>query len=187
MVIFGALHVVALALGVMLFMLFLRSDSTSSWKPPEDEEGGGGGGNDRLPSSKPKPRPTGGVPLPDAEPSRTRLRDHSKLARRAPAPAAPAGASAAPRRTPGAAGVTGLSRPPSSAIGSDSASSSTPPPVSGPSRRTRTHWTTGSDVARAPRDARGPDPAGEREPRARLVVEDLDPARARAARRSARA
>ena len=79
MVIFGALHVVALVLGVVLFMMFLRSDTTSSWKPPEDEEGGGGGGNDRLPTSKPKPRPTGGVPLPDADPARTRLRDHSKL------------------------------------------------------------------------------------------------------------
>ena len=39
MVIFGALHVIALALGVVLFMMFLRSDSTSSWKPPEDDEG----------------------------------------------------------------------------------------------------------------------------------------------------
>ena len=79
MVIFGALHVIALALGVVLFMMFLRSDATSSWKPPEEDEGGGGGGNDRLPSSKPKPRPSGGVPLPDAVPSRTRLRDHGKL------------------------------------------------------------------------------------------------------------
>ena len=68
MVIFGALHVIALVLGVVLFMMFLRSDTTSSWKPPEDDDGGGGGGNDRLPST-PKPRPTGGIPLPDAEPA----------------------------------------------------------------------------------------------------------------------
>jgi len=78
MVIFGALHVIALALGVVLFMMFLRSDSTSSWKPPEDDEGGGGGGNDRLPS-RPKPKPTGGIPLPDADPARARLRGHGKL------------------------------------------------------------------------------------------------------------
>ena len=78
MVIFGALHLVALALGVVLFMMFLRSDSTSSWKPPEDDEGGGGGGNDRLPST-PKPKPTGGVPLPDADPARARLRGPGKL------------------------------------------------------------------------------------------------------------
>src|SRR5215216_4583048 len=75
MVIFGALHVIALALGVVLFMMFLRSDATSSWKPPEDEEGGG---DDRLPSTL-KPRPTGGVPLPDADPARARLRGHGKL------------------------------------------------------------------------------------------------------------
>jgi hypothetical protein len=95
MVIFGALHLVALALGVVLFMMFLRSDATSSWKPPEDDEGGGGGGNDRLPS-KPKPKPTGGIPLPDADPARARLRGHEKLRdahprplRREPHPAPP--------------------------------------------------------------------------------------------------
>jgi hypothetical protein len=85
MVIFGALHVIALALGVVLFMMFLRSDSTSSWKPPEDDEGGGGGGNDRLPS-RPKPKPTGGVPLPDADPARVRLRGHGKLRDALPPP-----------------------------------------------------------------------------------------------------
>jgi len=78
MVIFGALHVIALALGVVLFMMFLRSDTTTSWKPPEEDEDGGGGGNDRLPST-PKPKPTGGVPLPDADPARARLRGHGKL------------------------------------------------------------------------------------------------------------
>jgi hypothetical protein len=86
MVIFGALHIIALALGVVLFMMFLRSDSTTSWKPPEDDEGGGGGGNDRLPSSTPKPKPTGGVPLPDADPARARLRGHEKLRDARPRP-----------------------------------------------------------------------------------------------------
>ena len=75
MVIFGALHLVALALGVVLFMMFLRSDSTSSWKPPEEDEGGGGGGNDRVPSSKPTRRLSGGIPLPNAEQALTRLWD----------------------------------------------------------------------------------------------------------------
>ena len=100
MVIFGALHVVALVLGVVLFMMFLRSDSTSSWKPPEDEEGGGGGGNDRLPSSKPKPRPTGGVPLPDADPARARLRDHSRLRDAYPRPLRRPAHPHTPQRTP---------------------------------------------------------------------------------------
>ena len=73
MVIFGALHVVALVLGALLFYMFLRSDTTSTWRPPDDDDGGGGGGNDRLPP-RPKPRPSGGVPLPDAVQSSRRLR-----------------------------------------------------------------------------------------------------------------
>jgi hypothetical protein len=100
MVIFGALHVVALVLGVVLFMMFLRSDATSSWKPPEEDEGGGGGGNDRLPASKPKPRPSGGVPLPDAEPARTRLRDHTKLRDAQPRPLRRPVHPQTPQRTP---------------------------------------------------------------------------------------
>ena len=48
MLIFGTLHLIAVALGVGLFVMFLRSETTQPWKPP-DEEDGGGGGNDRLP------------------------------------------------------------------------------------------------------------------------------------------
>ena len=54
MVIFGALHVVALALGALLFYMFLRSDTTTNWRPPDEDDGGGGGGNDRL---RPQPKP----------------------------------------------------------------------------------------------------------------------------------
>ena len=78
MVIFGALHVVALVLGGVLFYMFMRSDSAPTWKPPDDDDGGGGGGNDRLPSH-PKPRPTGGIPLPDAVQSSMRLRGPGTL------------------------------------------------------------------------------------------------------------
>lgn len=77
-VIFGVLHLVALAFGVVLFMMFLRSDTTRPWQPPEEDEGGGGG-NDRLGSFKPKPKPTGGIPLPDAAPARLRLRGPGQL------------------------------------------------------------------------------------------------------------
>jgi hypothetical protein len=77
MVIFGALHLVALALGLGLFVMFLRSDR-SGFKPPEDDDGGGGG-NDRI-GDKPKTSPSGGIPLPDAEPSSRRLRSHERLA-----------------------------------------------------------------------------------------------------------
>jgi hypothetical protein len=77
MVIFGALHLVALVLGLILFVMFLRSEAGSGFKPP-DEDDGGGGGNDRL-GDKPKNSPSGGIPLPDAIQSSTRLRSHEQL------------------------------------------------------------------------------------------------------------
>lgn len=77
MVIFGALHLVALVLGLGLFVMFLRSDR-SGFKPP-DEDDGGGGGNDRV-GDKPKNSPSGGIPLPDADPPSKRLRSHERLA-----------------------------------------------------------------------------------------------------------
>jgi hypothetical protein len=86
MVIFGALHVVALALGALLFYMFLRSDTTTNWRPPDEDDGGGGGGNDRL-QPQPKPRPTGGIPLPDAEQSSRRLRGPGRLRDAQPRPA----------------------------------------------------------------------------------------------------
>jgi hypothetical protein len=99
MVIFGALHVIALGLGAILFLMFLRSDTASTWQPPEDEEGGGGGGNDRLPS-RPKPRPPGGVPLPDADPARMRMRGPGKLRDAYPWPARRPAHRPLPQRTP---------------------------------------------------------------------------------------
>jgi hypothetical protein len=79
LVIFGVLHLVALVLGGGLFLLFLRSDSTSTWSG-DDEDDSGGGGNDRI-SDKPKTSPSGGIPLPDAVPSDHRLRSgHDKVA-----------------------------------------------------------------------------------------------------------
>jgi hypothetical protein len=80
LVIFGALHLVALVLGGALFMMFLRSDGASSWPHDEDDDSGGGGGNDRV-SDKPKTSPSGGIPLPDATPARKRLRTgHDRVA-----------------------------------------------------------------------------------------------------------
>ena len=84
MVIFGALHVVALALGVLLFLLFLRSETRDGQNPPEDDEGGGGG-SDRI-SDRPKTSPSGGIPLPDAEPAPIRLRGPGRLADLYPRP-----------------------------------------------------------------------------------------------------
>ena len=79
LVIFGVLHLVALALGGGLFLMFLRSDRPSSWSQ-DDEDDSGGGGNDRI-SDKPKTSPSGGIPLPFAVQSDKRLRSgHDKLA-----------------------------------------------------------------------------------------------------------
>jgi hypothetical protein len=78
MLIFGALHLVALALGIVLFVMFLRSEAGSDYRPPDDDDTGGGGGNDRI-SDRPKTSPGGGLPLPDAEPAPVRLRSHEKL------------------------------------------------------------------------------------------------------------
>ena len=78
MIIFGALHLVALVLGAVLFVMFLRSDAGSRFKGPEEDDGGGGG-NDRI-GGGPKSSPSGGIPLPDAIQSNVRLRGHSRLA-----------------------------------------------------------------------------------------------------------
>jgi hypothetical protein len=77
-VIFGALHLIALALGIVLFVMFLRSESNPPFQPPDDDESDGGG-NDRLPDRPPKSSPSGGLPLPDAEPAPVRLRSHERL------------------------------------------------------------------------------------------------------------
>jgi hypothetical protein len=77
MVIFGALHLVALVLGGVLFVMFLRSEAGSGRRPPEDDDAGGGG-NDRL-SPGPKNGPSGGIPLPDAFQSSVRLRGPGRL------------------------------------------------------------------------------------------------------------
>ena len=84
MLIFGALHLVALALGVLLFVMFLRSGDGKRRKPPEDDDAGGGGGNDRVLGRPPTSSPSGGVPLPDAEPAPVRLRSHGRPARGRP-------------------------------------------------------------------------------------------------------
>jgi hypothetical protein len=78
-VIFAILHLLALMLGGALFAIFLRSDSSNRSGPSDDEEDGGGGGNDRI-TDKPKTSPSGGIPLPDAEPAPVRLRGHERLA-----------------------------------------------------------------------------------------------------------
>ena len=84
-VIFASLHLVALVLGGLLFAMFLRSDNESGSREPDDEDDPGGGGNDRLGGS-PKTSPSGGIPLPDAQPAPIRLRGPGRLADLLPRP-----------------------------------------------------------------------------------------------------
>jgi hypothetical protein len=61
--------------------------------PPSDggDGGGGGGGGDDPPQRSPRPSaPRGGIPLPDAEQSRKRVRDHRRPAWRQVFPRRPA-------------------------------------------------------------------------------------------------
>jgi hypothetical protein len=74
MVIFGAMHLVALVLGGVLFAMFLRSETVTPWQDREDDEEGGGGGSDRVGDRRPPSPPGDGLPLPDAVPAPVRLR-----------------------------------------------------------------------------------------------------------------
>src|SRR3954452_22349705 len=78
-VIFASLHLVALILGGLLFVMFLSSDATDGTRESDDEDDTGGGGNDRI-GGNPKTSPSGGTPLPDAEPAPIRLRGPGRLA-----------------------------------------------------------------------------------------------------------
>jgi hypothetical protein len=99
MLIFGTLHLIAVALGAFLFVMFLRSETTKPWKPPEDDDGGGGG-NDRLPTRPPRSSPPGGLPLPDAVQPTIRLRSHERLRDLTPSRSRRPAREPAPQRRP---------------------------------------------------------------------------------------
>jgi hypothetical protein len=79
----GAIHVAGLALALVLLLPILRGDRTT-FQPPWDD-GDDGGGNDRRRPPTPSSDRGGGLPLPDAQPARARLRGPGRLsdARRA--------------------------------------------------------------------------------------------------------
>src|SRR5215213_763134 len=99
MLIFGTLHLIAVALGALLFVMFLRSEATKPSQPPDEEEDGGGG-NDRLPTRPPHTSPPGGLPLPDAVQAPVRLRSHDRLRDLRPQPARRPAREPAPQRRP---------------------------------------------------------------------------------------
>jgi hypothetical protein len=76
--IFASLHLAAVVLGGVLFAMFLRSGTSGDGHGHDDEEDEGGGGNDRV-GQPPKTSPSGGLPLPDAEPAPIRLRGPGRL------------------------------------------------------------------------------------------------------------
>ena len=84
--IFGALHLMALVFGALLMRMFLRSEALPGWRPPEDEDDGGRGGGPDDPPARPTTPPPGGIPLDSAEPSHARLREPGRLADRHPFP-----------------------------------------------------------------------------------------------------
>ncbi|HEY5318409.1 MAG TPA: hypothetical protein VIJ20_10540 [Solirubrobacteraceae bacterium] len=73
------MHLLALACAAVLIIHAARAAPTVGWQAP----GGGsddGPGNSRPGPIAPSSVPGGGLPLPDAEPARVRLRDHRRLA-----------------------------------------------------------------------------------------------------------
>jgi hypothetical protein len=68
----------------VLFLPLLLGRSSSPPGPPEPGSDDGGGGSPPRPPKIPS-SPSGGIPLPDAQPARVRLRDRGQLADRLPA------------------------------------------------------------------------------------------------------
>ena len=94
---FGALAVAMAVAGIML----ARRLFSPHWRPPpgpsDSDGGGGGGGSGPREPTAPSGAPRGGIPMPDAEQSRERLRDHDRPERRRLRPRRPA---REPDRTP---------------------------------------------------------------------------------------
>lgn len=78
----GAVHFVGLACIALLMIPALKD---SPMKPDRrNDDGDDGWGRGPKPPPTPPARPSGGLPLPDAEPSAIRLRDHDRLGDRLP-------------------------------------------------------------------------------------------------------
>jgi hypothetical protein len=84
---FGAIAVVMAIAAVML----ARRLFFPGWDPPSGPSDNDGGGGSGPPEPPPQPgSPRGGIPLPDAEQSRHRIRDHDRPDRRRLRPRRPA-------------------------------------------------------------------------------------------------
>ncbi|MDP9377656.1 MAG: hypothetical protein M3P40_08845 [Actinomycetota bacterium] len=80
--IFGVIHLAMVCMAAGLFLMLVRSERHQRWNGDQgdsDDDGGDGGGNQPLHWS-PKPRPSGTLPLRDAEQASLRLRGRGSLA-----------------------------------------------------------------------------------------------------------
>jgi hypothetical protein len=78
MLMIAGMHLLGLVCAAALILPALRSGPDL---PPQSDRGSDDGGGRRPPKSPmPSDPPRGGLPLPDAEPARVRLRDHRRLA-----------------------------------------------------------------------------------------------------------
>lgn len=79
----AGVHLVGLVCVAALLIPAFRDDPNASQPPDQSDDGWG---NDRRPTPQRPDRPTGGIPLPDAAPARSRLREHGRLGDRRPRP-----------------------------------------------------------------------------------------------------
>jgi hypothetical protein len=73
------MHLLALACAAVLIVHAMKAAPTVAWRAPKGGSDDGPGSDRRGPVVLPR-LPGGGLPLPDAEPARVRLRDHRRLA-----------------------------------------------------------------------------------------------------------
>ncbi|MEA2196664.1 MAG: hypothetical protein QOJ25_715 [Solirubrobacteraceae bacterium] len=73
------MHLLALACAAVLIVHAMKAAPTVGWRAPKGGSDDGPGSDRRGPAAPPR-LPGGGLPLPDAEPARVRLRDHRRLA-----------------------------------------------------------------------------------------------------------
>jgi hypothetical protein len=83
MLMIAGMHLLGLICAAVLILPALREGPEL---PPNHSDPGSDGGWGRGPNRPPTPPepPRGGIPLPDAEPARVRLRDHRRLSEQLP-------------------------------------------------------------------------------------------------------
>jgi hypothetical protein len=75
----AGVHLIGMGCVAVLMFSALHQDPADQSPSGDSDSDDGRGNKPRLPRP-PSPRPRGGIPLPDAEQSRIRLRDHRRLA-----------------------------------------------------------------------------------------------------------